>query len=540
MSTLPDPSGRGYDQKDGLSANGNVTMEGTSRFLDVTDRNFWQLGMINPDGTGLTMFSGTNTNSCGQLCMQDRNHSGMNFGRPGSVAKCVGCHIGHTMIPLPASDADAQWTNLAPGAVVSTSSGAGTLLVDRKAAKGSPWSASSATGQWAKLTFPVPIKTQAVRLWNPRNGIAVNSARVRLFLDSAATQQVGDNTSGVLSIHGTDVAFNDVVAQTVRVDITSVTGSTAALAEIEVIASGNTGATPPPTPDTTPPVISGVSGSQITANSAVISWLTNEIGDSQVEYGLSSSLGSFSAMNPTQTTAHQVGLSGLGPGKTYYFKVMSKDASGNLGTSNVATFATTAVADTTPPAPASSLSAVPGNGQVSLKWTNPSDSDLKGVMVRCRTDGTYPIDKTDGLLVADRTGVPSAADTFVHSGLSNGASYYYSVFAYDVSLNFSSASKTWATPSTVTISSLSPNRGPTGTIVTVLGLGFGNTQGTSKVTFSGTTAAVLAWSNTSITTTIPSGAISGPVVVTVNAMQSNSLTFKVNGKLPPPKNVSQK
>jgi hypothetical protein len=48
--------------------------------------------------------------------------AGMNFGRPGDVVMCVGCHAGHTMIPVPANPADAQWTNLAPGATVTYSS----------------------------------------------------------------------------------------------------------------------------------------------------------------------------------------------------------------------------------------------------------------------------------------------------------------------------------------------------------------------------------------------------------------------------------
>jgi hypothetical protein len=359
--------------------------------------------------------------------------AGMNFDRPGSTARCMGCHTGHSMIPVPANDADAQWTNLAPGASVAVSSGTGNLLIDRKAAKASPWSASSATGQWAKLTFPVPINVRSVRLWNPRNGTTVNSARVRLFSDSAATQQVGDTTSGALSINGTDVAFNGVVARAVRVDITSVTGSVAALAEIEVIASGNTGATPPPDPDGTPPAISGVSASQITTNSATITWATDEKADSQVEYGLTSTLGTFSTLNATQTTAHQIGLSGLEPGKTYYFRVISRDGSGNLASSGPLTFVTTA--DAPPP------------------------------------------------------------------------------------------------PSNLTILSLSPTRGRIGTIVTITGTGFGNTQGTTgRVTFSGIVASISLWSDTSIKTVVPSGAVTGPVLVTKNGIQSNALTFKVNRK----------
>jgi chromosomal replication initiator protein len=68
----------------------------------------------------------------------------------------------------------------------------------------------------------------------------------------------------------------------------------------------------------------------VTVNSATIAWVTDENADSQVEYGLASTLGTVSALNPAQTTTHQIGLSGLEPGKTYYFRVKSKDSSNNL------------------------------------------------------------------------------------------------------------------------------------------------------------------------------------------------------------------
>ena len=48
--------------------------------------------------------------------------AGENFGRPGDVQACVGCRAGHTMIPVPDNAADAQWSNLAPSATVTSSS----------------------------------------------------------------------------------------------------------------------------------------------------------------------------------------------------------------------------------------------------------------------------------------------------------------------------------------------------------------------------------------------------------------------------------
>jgi len=45
------------------------------------------------------------------------------------------------------------------------------------------------------------------------------------------------------------------------------------------------------------------------------------------------------------------------------------------------------------------------------------------------------------------------------------------------------------------------------------------------VTFNGISALVTSWSATSITATVPSGATTGNVVVTVSGVQSNGLTF---------------
>ncbi len=77
------------------------------------------------------------------------------------------------------------------------------------------------------------------------------------------------------------------------------------------------------------------------------------------------------------------------------------------------------------------------------------------------------------------------------------------------------------------ISSLSPTSGPVGTGVTVTGSNFGTTQGTSAVTFNGTTAAVTNWTGTSIAATVPTGATTGNVVVTVGGVASNGMVFTV-------------
>jgi hypothetical protein len=79
------------------------------------------------------------------------------------------------------------------------------------------------------------------------------------------------------------------------------------------------------------------------------------------------------------------------------------------------------------------------------------------------------------------------------------------------------------------ITSLSPTSGAVGASVTIAGANFGTTQGTSSVTFNGTTATTItSWSATSIVATVPPGATTGNVVVTVGGVASNGLTFTPN------------
>jgi hypothetical protein len=192
--------------------------------------------------------------------------AGMNYGAPGAVARCVGCHAGHTQIPVPPDDETAKWSNLAPGAALRASSvrDANQLggLVDRRARKGEIWrywnsAPNRQDGEWVALEFPVPVFVRSVRLFNPRPGeeanstLQVNAATVQLFGDAAGTQQVAAAGANAISADGTDVAFADVLARTVRVRLDDVSGTfygmqLASLAEVEVIAKGAAIAAPEP------------------------------------------------------------------------------------------------------------------------------------------------------------------------------------------------------------------------------------------------------------------------------------------------------
>ena len=85
--------------------------------------------------------------------------------------------------------------------------------------------------------------------------------------------------------------------------------------------------------DLVPPAISSVAS---TTDLGVLSitWQTSEPATSIVHYGTNSSNLNLGATNLSLVTSHLVKLTGLIPGKTYYFLVVSADAASNTSTNN--------------------------------------------------------------------------------------------------------------------------------------------------------------------------------------------------------------
>ena len=100
--------------------------------------------------------------------------------------------------------------------------------------------------------------------------------------------------------------------------------------------------------------------------------------------------------------------------------------------------------DTASPGIVTSFIATGGDTQTSLSWHNPSDADFKGTTIRYRTD-TYPTNSGDGSLLVDKLNTPNTNDTTIHTGLTNGKTYYYAAFAHDVVPNHSTAATATAT-----------------------------------------------------------------------------------------------
>ncbi len=179
------------------------------------------------------------------------------------------------------------------------------------------------------------------------------------------------------------------------------------------------------TSDTTAPIISSINAGSMTSASASISWTTDEAADTQIEFGTTTSYGSLSTLNTAFVTSHNQGLSNLNSATTYHYRVLSRDAAGNLGTSGDNTFTTTSAADTTPP----SLSAIASNNITTtsgaIGWTTDEASDTQ---VEYGTTNAY------GTLTSLNASMVSSHAQIL-SGLNPATTYHYRVLSRDAAGN---------------------------------------------------------------------------------------------------------
>ncbi len=201
--------------------------------------------------------------------------------------------------------------------------------------------------------------------------------------------------------------------------------------------------------DATAPAISNIQVVSITETSAIVTWDTNEPATTVLI------IGSTVLSDAALVTAHSVSVTGLSPATSYTVAIRSADASGNSASDGAAF---TTLADL-PPGNVVNLTATPGNAQVALSWTNPTDADFSNVILVFRTD-RFPTSPTDGTVIYSASGT-----SFLHTGLTNGVLYYYTIFAVDVAGNLSSGATASATPvaPTVPIPTPTPTPVPTPT-----------------------------------------------------------------------------
>jgi len=106
----------------------------------------------------------------------------------------------------------------------------------------------------------------------------------------------------------------------------------------------------------------------------------------------------------------------------------------------------------------------------------------------------------------------------VYVGLAVDSAYHTST----VTATFANVSVTGPTDPGPAVTGVSATTGSVGSTVVISGTGFGVSQGSSSVTLNSVATTINSWSNTSISITIPSGATSGYLLVSVAPSMDDS------------------
>lgn len=180
-----------------------------------------------------------------------------------------------------------------------------------------------------------------------------------------------------------------------------------------------------------PVTIWGVRVADITEKSAKIEWYTDYDGICALQWGVTPEFENTNAEG-TPIKYHFSILQGLLSDKTYYFKVVCS-AGENIQSTEEMQFKTLKGLDVTAPENVTGLNAAynPDENKIVLEWKNPQ-SDFSGAAA-LRNEKYFPRDQWDGYPIC-QGGVRQCVDMPVDPG----KKYYYGVFTYDASGNYSS------------------------------------------------------------------------------------------------------
>ena len=181
-----------------------------------------------------------------------------------------------------------------------------------------------------KDATPVITDTTPPIIQNIQTTVTNTTATITWSTNEAANSQA---TYGVTNSYG-ETRADATISSTHSLTLTGLTpGSlfhyqvSSADASGNIANSGDLTLTTADVVDIVPPIISNVQVS-VTDTSATIVWMTNELANSQVFYGLTSEYGLTSAVG-TMVTAHSLVLTGLTPNTSYHYRVSSTDANSN-------------------------------------------------------------------------------------------------------------------------------------------------------------------------------------------------------------------
>jgi hypothetical protein len=208
------------------------------------------------------------------------------------------------------------------------------------------------------------------------------------------------------------------------------------------VVSANSAGTSSTSPNSTfmtgapaPPVISGVTASNLTGNSATISWTTDQQTVGQLNYGTTAAYG-FSQSATTLAMNQAVTLTGLTPGTTYYYQIIATTSAGTSSTASGYVF-TTPSASATPPTVGYVAFWGINNTGITISWStdvNANTAVAYGTtpalgQIYTNTSASYNSTTNHGVVLTGLT--PGTTYYFVaQSTGSNGATGYSKTYSF--------------------------------------------------------------------------------------------------------------
>lgn len=260
--------------------------------------------------------------------------------------------------------------------------------------------------------------------WVDGATIAITGPESRSMLsDGTGFYAFIDLTPGVYTVTASKSGYPDTV-KTVTVAIGSVTGNM-------YLNDMKLGGTPAPT-------ITNVAATGIATTSANISWTTDQAASSQVQYGLTASYGSSTALDSGLVTSHSQALTGLTPGTVYHYRVISANVNGST-TSGDYTFTTLA-----PPVVSNVQAASVTATSATITWTTNQGASTQ---VHYGPTTSYGLSSTlNPSLVTSHS--------VALSGLASGTLYHYRVVSANANGSTTSGDFTFTTNGSVVISNV--------------------------------------------------------------------------------------
>lgn len=187
------------------------------------------------------------------------------------------------------------------------------------------------------------------------------------------------------------------------------------LAVLKTTLIGITLPLPPQSDTTAPSVPAGLAAIAVSSSQINLSWTANTESDlaGYKIYKGGTYLKTVSATSTSDT--------GLTPSTLYCYTVLAYDTSNNQSAQSSQQCATTLAAPTAPSAP-TGVNAVAGDGQVTISWSPVAGADSYNLY----WNTTSPATKTTG------NKIQGVTSPYVHTGRTNGTTYYYVVTAVNV------------------------------------------------------------------------------------------------------------